>query len=230
MSITITHDDRTSGLSLTAKVLSGATVAASGAMTEPAISGVVGRYSATISSLADGDYSVVVVDASGKVYGGGPLRVAGNAEISTALSAAEIAAAVWSATTRTLTGFGTLIADLWVHATRTLTADPGAAGHATTQAAVAAVQTKTDRLPVAPAATSDIPSADAIAAAMWAEHVEPDFTARRMLRIVAASVAGKTSGGPGGFVARDLSDTQDMIVGAADMASGDRVPTAYGGV
>ena len=37
-------------------------------------------------------------------------------------SAAAIATAVWSAGTRTLTTFGTLVADIWAYATRTLTA------------------------------------------------------------------------------------------------------------
>jgi hypothetical protein len=50
----------------------------------------------------------------------------------------SIAAAVWGATTRTLSSFGTLIADFWSNATRTLTADPGAAAHSATQALVTA--------------------------------------------------------------------------------------------
>jgi len=36
-------------------------------------------------------------------------------------SAADVATAVWGAASRTLTGFGTLIADIWSYATRTLT-------------------------------------------------------------------------------------------------------------
>jgi hypothetical protein len=50
----------------------------------------------------------------------------------------SIAAAVWGATTRTLSSFGTLIADFWANATRTLTADPGAAAHSATQALMTA--------------------------------------------------------------------------------------------
>jgi len=38
--------------------------------------------------------------------------------------AADVAAAVWSATTRTLSGFGTPAADLWAYATRTLSSLP----------------------------------------------------------------------------------------------------------
>lgn len=51
-------------------------------------------------------------------------------------TAAEVATAVWSATTRTLSGFGTLIADLWAYATRTLT-ETDKAGLATETSATA---------------------------------------------------------------------------------------------
>lgn len=66
-----------------------------------------------------------------------------------------------------------------------------------------------------------------IAAAVWAYLVEGAFTAGRMLRIVAAALAGKSTGGRSSFTARDLSDSTDMVVGSANEA-GDRTPTSYG--
>jgi hypothetical protein len=58
-------------------------------------------------------------------------------------------------------------------------------------------------------------------------EVHPSYDAGRVLRIIAAAVAGKTTGGPGGFTARNLPDTTDQVVGTAD-ASGNRLPTSYG--
>jgi hypothetical protein len=58
-------------------------------------------------------------------------------------------------------------------------------------------------------------------------EVEPGYDAGRVLRIIAASVAGKTSGGPSGFIARNISDTQNQISGVAD-ASGNRSSATYG--
>jgi hypothetical protein len=66
------------------------------------------------------------------------LAKTGDAMTLTSGERTSIAAAVWGATTRTLSSFGTLIADFWTNATRTLTADPGAAAHSATQALVAA--------------------------------------------------------------------------------------------
>ncbi len=66
-----------------------------------------------------------------------------------------------------------------------------------------------------------------VAAAVWAYLVEGAFTAGRMLRIVAAVLAGKTAGGRSSITARDLSDSTNMLVGSADEA-GDRTPTSYG--
>jgi hypothetical protein len=58
-------------------------------------------------------------------------------------------------------------------------------------------------------------------------EVEPGFDQARVLRIIAASVAGKTSGGPAGFIARNLGDTTNMIAGTSD-ASGNRSDAIYG--
>jgi hypothetical protein len=45
-------------------------------------------------------------------------------------TATEIAIAVWAAGTRTLSSFGSLVADIWAYATRTLTANPTTGGGA----------------------------------------------------------------------------------------------------
>lgn len=56
---------------------------------------------------------------------------------------------------------------------------------------------------------------------------ETGYPQPRVLRIIAAAVAGKTSGGPAGFVARNLTDTADQIAGSSD-ASGNRSSAVYG--
>jgi len=61
----------------------------------------------------------------------------------------------------------------------------------------------------------------------WTEELEAGFTSSRILRIIAAAVAGETAGGPAGFTARNLSDTADQIVGTAT-PDGNRTPTSYG--
>lgn len=58
-------------------------------------------------------------------------------------------------------------------------------------------------------------------------EVEPGFDQARVLRIIAASVAGKVTGGPSGFVARNLSNTQDQVSGTADNG-GNRPSATYG--
>lgn len=56
--------------------------------------------------------------------------------------------------------------------------------------------------------------------------METGFDLRRMLRIAAASTAGKVTGGPSAPVFRDLQDANDMITGAA-VASGNRSTATY---
>jgi hypothetical protein len=80
------------------------------------------------------------VDANALSGGGGGLDAAGvraavglaSANLDTQLdalpTAAENATATWASGTRTLTSFGTLVADIWANATRTLTAISDSAG------------------------------------------------------------------------------------------------------
>ncbi len=73
-----------------------------------------------------------------------------------------------------------------------------------------------------------VPTAAAIAAAVWAYVVETGFSARRMLRIVAGLLAGGSSGGLVNVTVRDLSDSENIFTGSAD-ANGNRTPGSYGG-
>jgi hypothetical protein len=59
-------------------------------------------------------------------------------------------------------------------------------------------------------------------------ELESGYSVARALRIIAAAVAGKSSGGPAGFTARNLTDTADQISGAADPASGNRTSVTHG--
>lgn len=74
---------------------------------------VVGRDIYTLPNLM----SSLAIDSSGRVTIG---AVAAGA-ITAAAFAANALDAVWSTAARTLTGFGTLVADIWANATRTLT-------------------------------------------------------------------------------------------------------------
>lgn len=57
---------------------------------------------------------------------------------------------------------------------------------------------------------------------------EPGFTFADMIRIVAAVAAGKSTGGPGSPVFRDLADTKNRVSGTAD-SSGNRSAATYDG-
>ena len=79
-----------------------------------------------------------------------------------AITAAKFASgaldAVWSTTSRTLTSFGTLIADIWASATRTLTAF-GFTVATNSDTNVSAIRAKTDNLPSDPADQSLVEAA-----------------------------------------------------------------------
>lgn len=65
-----------------------------------------------------------------------------------------------------------------------------------------------------------------VANAVWQYLVETGFTAEQMLRIVAAVTAGKSTGGPGSPVFRNLADTKDRVTGTAD-SDGNRSAATY---
>jgi hypothetical protein len=66
-------------------------------------------------------------------------------------------------------------------------------------------------------------TAEAIAQAVWGEVLEGGFTARELMQIIAAALAGKISGaGTPTVTIRDVSDTADRIVATVD-ANGNRL-------
>jgi hypothetical protein len=67
---------------------------------------------------------------------------------------------------------------------------------------------------------------ESIASAVWERIVDAGYTAEEILRIIAAVTAGKSSGGPGSPVFRDLGDTKDRVSGTAD-ADGNRSAASY---
>lgn len=77
------------------------------------------------------------------------------------------------------------------------------------------------------AAMPGVPTAVQVATQVWAAVLETGFDASKAIRIIAAAVAGKVSGGPGSPVFRNLADTQNQITGTAD-SSGNRSAATYG--
>jgi hypothetical protein len=66
-------------------------------------------------------------------------------------------------------------------------------------------------------------TAESIAQAVWGEVLEGGFTARELMQIIAAALAGKISGaGTPTVTIRDVSDTADRIVATVD-ANGNRL-------
>lgn len=70
-------------------------------------------------------------------------------------------------------------------------------------------------------------NATGLADEVWAKMLETGFSADRLMRIIAASVAGKVSGGPTTPTFRNVSDTADQLSGTAD-TDGNRSSVTYG--
>ena len=85
----------------------------------------------------------------------------------------DIANRVWVYATRSLTTFGTLIADIWAYVVRTLTSASGPTKEEIriemddNSTELADIKERTDNLPDAPADVSDIPTATENADATW---------------------------------------------------------------
>ncbi len=116
------------------------------------------------------------------------------------------------------------------------------------QSDVTAIKAKTDNLPASPAAVGSAMTLTvaydaaktaaqagdemtltageeaALVAAVWAAALETGFSASRLLRIIAAAAAGKTSDG---VTFRNLGDTLNQIAGTAT-AAGIRSAATYG--
>lgn len=96
----------------------------------------LGMYPTTISCTVSGD--TLSIDKSFQVN---------DAATSTAsVDTASIAEAVWGYSSRTVSSFGTLIADVWANATRTLTGGGLSSGNLATQDDVTSVRNKIDNL------------------------------------------------------------------------------------
>lgn len=107
----------------------------------------------------------------------------------------------------------------------------GAPVGASISADIAAVQAKTVNLPASPAAVSDIPTANGNADALLdrANAIETGWSVRGILRIMAATLAGKVSGG--GTVTntfRNVTDTKDRVTSTVD-SSGNRTAETLDG-
>ncbi|RWG02562.1 hypothetical protein [Mesorhizobium sp.] len=92
---------------------------------------------------------------------------------------------------------------------------------AAVKADTGAIKPKTDNLPAAPAAVSDVPTANANADALLdrAAGIEAGLTVRQGLRLFASALLGKANG-LGTTIAkfRDTNDTKDRITATVDAA------------
>jgi len=137
-----------------------------------------------------------------------------------------IPAAVWGYATRTLSSFGTLISDIWAHATRTLSAF-GFTVATQSDANVTAIKAKTDNLPAIPAPAGEY-DAELAALQSSVNAIAPldevlidtgtqQFTTADLIKIVAARMVGKASGGGTGTITyRNLEDTLDIVIMTVD--------------
>lgn len=74
--------------------------------------------------------------------------------------------------------------------------------------------------------TGDVLTSATIADIVWGKVLDGTYTAEDLVKIIAAVSAGKSSGGPGSPVFRNLSDTTDRVSGIAD-SSGNRTSVTY---
>lgn len=104
----------------------------------------------------------------------------------------DIATAVWEATTRTLSTFGTLISDIWAYATRTLSAF-GFQVATASDSNVTAIKAKTDNLPASPAAVGSAMTLTADERAAVATKVEAQIIdetdSNRVLQAIVDKIA-----------------------------------------
>lgn len=197
-------------------------------------------------NTASAQLGVNVVNAGGTAWNSGAITA--NTFAAGAITAAKFAAnaldAVWSTATRILTaGTNIVLAkgtgvtgfnDLDAPGVRAAIGMAGAnldtqlaalsANDNTINNNVLAVKNKTDNLPAAPAAVSDIPTAAANATALLdgAAGVEAGMTVRQGLRLFAAALLGKANGLATSTVKfRDTNDTKDRISAQVD-ADGNR--------
>jgi hypothetical protein len=182
----------------------------------------VGTGTVAGANLAGGKNAEALLAGSSTLTAEGQLVVSGaatltgtgtiaGADLRAVLNGEATLSASGTVTGATLSALGWTTAN--VSASGTIT---GAALTATGTLAAAIVITYT-----ATATTEDV------AQAVWDLALESGFPAERIIRIIAAAAAGKSSGGPGSPVFRNLTDTQDQITGTAD-GSGNRSAASFG--
>jgi hypothetical protein len=141
-----------------------------------------------------------------------------------------VAAAVWNYLTSamsTVGSIGVLLATMVDAAISSRLAEAAYTGSPTGD--IALIKAKTDNLPAAPAAVSDVPTANAVADALLdrADGVQASWTLRQALRIVLAALGGKVSGADTTTITfRDPGDTKNRIVATVD-GSGNRSSVTY---
>lgn len=143
----------------------------------------------------------------------------------------------WVMPTRTLTSFGTLVADIWTSASRTLTAslDPSAATIATAVWVAASRTLTAFGFSVTVGTNNDktgyslsVAGIQAITADILAGVIEVGLTLKNALRLIAASAAGKLSGAATTQVKlrSAVADDKDRIDATVD-SDGNRTAITY---
>lgn len=139
-------------------------------------------------------------------------------------SVGDIATAVWSNATRTLSSFGTLVSDIWSTATRTLSSF-GFTVATNSDANVTAIKAKTDNLPASPAAVGSamtLTSGERTAIANEVEAIQDSiagdgFTLSDAIKIGMAVLSGSSSGGGTTTIKfKDPSGTIDRVTATVD--------------
>jgi len=178
---------------------------------------VVIRFSATGAKTQQQQYQVVAFNPYDSNMGLANLDAAvssrmpsGNVTVGGYASGQDPATLVWTASTRTLTSFGSLVNDVasavWSHSTRTLTSLGTLAND--TAAAVWGYSTRT--------LTSFGTLVNDVANAVWSYTIEASQSAVAWLRLVGAALFGKLTRSGNSYAFRDWNDTKNRIAGSVD--------------
>jgi hypothetical protein len=221
---------------------------AAGSRTLTAISdssGITTLLTRIVGTLATGTHQPQTGDSFARL--GAPVGASISADVQTRLAAASYTApptaaanaiAVWGAVSRTITG-GTITTVSDKTGYSLSQAFPAnfaalginASGHVSRVTLVDTTTTNTDMRgtnnALLAANYTAPPSTTNIVDAILDDEIETGFSVARTLRIIAASTAGKVTGGPDGPVFRNLSDTANQITGVAT-EDGNRTTATYG--
>ena len=147
---------------------------------------------------------------------------AGSVTVGGYVSGQDPAALVWSASSRTLTSFGSLVSDVaaavWAHSSRTLTSF----GSLVSDVATAVWSASTRTLTSFGSLASDV------ASAVWGYAIEAGQSALYWMRLMGAVLFNRRTVSGNTYTHRDWADTKDRIVGTVD-SSGNREITTRDG-